>query len=38
MQVSEGASGVWCVEGDNRVRGSVLDQTLSWWHHTCIQC
>ena len=42
MQVSEVASGVryvvWCVEGGNRVRASVLDDTLSWRHHTCIQC
>ena len=38
MQVSEVASGVRCEEGGNRVRGSVLDHTLSWWHCTCIQC
>ena len=30
MQVSEVASGVCCVEGGNRVRGSVLDHTLSY--------
>ena len=22
------------MERGNRVRGSVLDHTLSWWHHT----
>ena len=22
------------MEKGNRVRGSVLDHTLSWWHHT----
>ena len=40
MQVSDVASGVCvcCEEGGNRVRGSVLDHSLSWWHHTCIQC
>ena len=30
VQVSEDASGVCCEEGGNRVRGSVLDHTLSW--------